>query len=276
MSNFVRSMKYRLIALDLDGTLTTDDKRVTPFTQSVLMKAQEQGVRIVLASGRPVYGMSPIASLLRLSDYGGFVMACNGGAIVDCRSARHIYNRYLDSSLISEIYDYSRGDGFEILAYVGENVVSENPGNPYVLRACMINGMKPLKVERFPSGLRTEVNKCIIVGDEKPLADLEQRIKSRRDGRFDLYRSSYCFLEIVPKGVDKASALQMIAEGEGIPRSEVVAFGDGYNDVSMIEYAGLGVAMENADPFIRSRADYVAPSNNDEGVGIVLQKLMGG
>ena len=93
-------MKYKIIVLDLDGTLTNNKKEITPHTLEVLIRAQEQGIKVVLASGRPTYGIVPLAEKLQLSKYEGYILAYNGGEIIDWKTGELMYKNLLDLSLI--------------------------------------------------------------------------------------------------------------------------------------------------------------------------------
>ena len=118
------------------------------------------------------------------------------------------------------------------------------------------------------------INKCLIVGDPKPLHALELQLAERLRGRAEVYRSSGFFLECVPPGIEKSKSLNHLISSLGIAREEVIAIGDGYNDKGMIEFAGLGVAMANASIEIQDAADYVTYSNEEDGVAHVVDKFI--
>ena len=127
-------MSYKAIVLDLDGTLTNSKKEITPKTHEALMKAQRQGIRIILASGRPTYGIRPIADELEIGSYGGYVMAYNGGCITDWNTKHIVFNQILDESLVPELYRAAKeGEhNFEILTYQGEGIAATNIEDEYV------------------------------------------------------------------------------------------------------------------------------------------------
>ena len=118
------------------------------------------------------------------------------------------------------------------------------------------------------------VPKMIMTDDGDYLATIEGRVKAALGKNLSVYRSEPFFLEILPKGIDKAQRLEKLLELVGISREEIIACGDGYNDLTMIRYAGLGVAMENAVLPVRKAADYITFSNNDDGVAHVVEKFM--
>jgi len=139
-------MPYRILALDLDGTLTNDDKNITPNTFDALIRLQERGVRIVLASGRPVYGIMPLVEQLRLKTFGGFVLAFNGGKIIDCASQQIIAEQALPADQIPGITAAAKAGGHAILSYRNEEIITETPDNPYVLEEARINKMNVRRV----------------------------------------------------------------------------------------------------------------------------------
>lgn len=119
-----------------------------------------------------------------------------------------------------------------------------------------------------------QVPKFLMLDDGDYLVTVEPRVKAAMGKNFSVYRSEPFFLEVMPKGIDKAQSLARLLERLGMKKEEMIACGDGYNDLSMIRYAGLGVAMENAVLPVRNAADYITASNNDDGVGLVVEKFM--
>ena len=267
-------MAYKMIVLDLDGTLTIEKKEITPRTLEALMNAQKLGVKIVLASGRPTFGITPLASQLQLSLYGGYFLAYNGGKIVECATGNTIFNRELAPELVPVLYNEAMAAGMEILTYQGEGIAATRSRNKYVLHEAFINKMPVVEYSDFPGQVEFPINKCLIVGDPKPLHALELQLAERLRGRAEVYRSSGFFLECVPPGIEKSKSLNHLISSLGIAREEVIAIGDGYNDKGMIEFAGLGVAMANASIEIQDAADYVTYSNEEDGVAHVVDKLI--
>lgn len=268
------AMKYKMIVLDLDGTLTNDKKEITPKTRNALMQAQAMGVRIVLASGRPTYGITALAEELELACHGGFILAFNGGCISDCTDGHVMFEQTLAPDLVPPLYHAARNAGMEILTYQGEGIASSKKNNKYVLHEAFINKMPVVEYSDFPNQVVYPINKCLIVGDPAPLHRLELQLNRQLVGRLSLYRSAGFFLECVPLGIDKAQSLQRLIRQLGIDREEVIACGDGYNDQSMIEFAGLGVAMANAPRDIQDKADYITYSNEEDGVAHVVEKFI--
>jgi len=272
--NYSNYMKYKMIVLDLDGTLTNNKKEITPRTKQALMQAQAAGVHVVLASGRPTYGIVPLAEELKLKDNGGYILAFNGGKIIDCTNNEVLFEQKLDEQLVPILFQETKKAGMEILTYQGEGIAATNKDDEYVQHEAFINKMPVMQYDDFLNQLVYPINKCLIVGDPTPLHELELRLTKELEGKMDVYRSADFFLECVPLGIDKARSLDRLISSLRISREEVIACGDGYNDLSMIRFAGLGIAMANAAKDIQSEADFVTFSNEEDGVAHVIERFI--
>lgn len=267
--------KYKLIAVDLDGTLVRSDQSISPRTIDTLVQVQQSGVKMAVASGRPTFGTAHVADALRLADFGGYVMSYNGGEIYDWGTKTRLHAQTLDEDIIPYIYMYAREHGMPIMTYIGKEVVSEVENNEYINYSVMRNRMTLRKVEDFVATAQgVGIVKCIIVGDPTLLPALEIEMQETLKGKAGVFRSEPFFLEIVPVGIDKAKGLSILLNKIGMQPSELIAFGDGYNDIPMLQFAGLGVAMGNAAEEIQKAADMVAQSNDDDGIAVLLEKLI--
>lgn len=267
-------MKYKLLVLDLDGTLTNTRKEVTEHTRTTLIKAQEQGLKIVLASGRPTYGIAPLANLLQLDKYEGYVLSYNGGEIIDWKTGELLYKNLLDPEVLPYLYQCANDNHFAIITYDGEYVLTEYPDDEYVLKEALLNVMKIKKVDNFLKAVQHPIAKCLIVGEPTRLAVLEKEMYNHLHDRMGVFRSEPYFLELVPKGIDKAQSLAVLLKEIGMTKDEMIAVGDGFNDLSMIKYAGLGVAMSNAQEVVKENADFITLSNEEDGVAHVVEKFI--
>lgn len=267
-------MKYKILVLDLDGTLTNKKKEITEHTRETLIRAQEAGIKIVLASGRPTYGIMPLARQLELDKYEGYILAYNGGQIIDCKTGELMYENVLDPAVYPYLYECAKSNGFQILSYKDEYIISENADDQYVQHEAFLNRMPSKTVENFLDVINFPVAKCLIVGDPEPLAQLEPVMKKKLESKMNVFRSEPFFLELVPKGIDKARCLAVLLEELGMTPDEMMACGDGFNDLSMIEYAGLGVAMANAQEVVKQAANYITLSNEEDGVAHAVEKFM--
>ena len=250
-------MDYKILVLDLDGTLTNTRKEITPSNREALIQTQQQGTRLVLASGRPTYGIAPLADELQMSQFDGYILSYNGGKIIDWKSKEILYANVLPNAVIPQLY---------------ECIVTENPEDEYVKKEAFLNRMEVRKSTNFLTDIHLPVPKCLIVGDPDKLIAVESELSIRLQGQISAYRSEPYFLELVPLGIDKAQSLTVLLEKLDMKREEMVAVGDGYNDLSMIKFAGLGVAMANAQEPVKKAADYITLSNDEDGVAAVVER----
>ena len=269
-------MRYKVVVLDLDGTLTNSQKEVTSHTKETLFRYMESGGTVVLASGRPTYGVMPIARELELNERGGYILSFNGGNIIDCKREQTIYQKRLEKKIPARVGAMAKEFGICVLSYEGEHIITENPEDVYVQKEAFINKMPVKKVGDFGSYIDFPVTKCLMTGDGDRLAELEPVIRERLGHENNVFRSEPFFLEVMPKGIDKAQSLGRLLAYLGMSVEEMAAFGDGYNDITMMEYAGLGVAMGNAQEEVKLSAGYIAPSNDEDGVAWTLEHVIMG
>ena len=267
-------MNYKLIVLDLDGTLTNSKKEITPRNREVLIRAQEQGIRLVLASGRPTYGIVPLANELRLNEFDGFILSYNGGEIINWETEELIYDNVLPNDIIPILYECARARHLSILTYDGAEIITENSQDPYVQKEAFLNKMAVRETNDFLTDITLPVAKCLIVGDPKELIQAESELCIRLQGRINVFRSEPYFLELVPQGIDKALSLDILLKEIGVAREEIIAIGDGFNDLSMIKYAGMGIAMGNAQAPVRKAADFITLTNEEDGVAFAIEKFV--
>lgn len=267
-------MNYKILVLDLDGTLTNHDKVITSRTKKALMEAQKRGIIIVLASGRPTYGVMPLAEELELEKYGGYILSFNGGIIFNCRTRETVFQKKLPVESNAQIIHLAEQEKVAILTYEDSWIISNNPDSPYVKKESEINHLKVRRIDDMAAHTTFRVPKFLMVGDGDYLAGVEVRVRDALGDDFSVYRSEAFFLEILPKGIDKAQCLEQLLELLGLVPQQMIACGDSYNDISMIQFAGLGVAMENAIPPLKEVADYITLSNDEDGVAHVVEKFL--
>ena len=279
IKNRVRGFKmseYKMIVLDLDGTLTNRNKEITPKTKETLMKAQEQGKIVVLASGRPTYGVMPLAEELHLEDYGGYILSFNGGIIMNCKTKEVVFSRQIPAESNGKIIDLAQENNVSILTYENRTLLTNCPEDQYVQLESRINILKIISMttEELKAYVTFSVPKFLMTDDGDYLAMVEPKVKAALGKNFSVYRSDPFFLEILPKGIDKAQSLERLLAVIGVKREEMIACGDGYNDLTMVQYAGLGVAMGNGVLPVRKAADYITLTNEEDGVAHVVEKFM--
>ena len=267
-------MKYKMLVLDVDGTLLNDNKEISKRTLATLRKVQQMGVRIMLASGRPTYGLLALGKELELDTYNGYVMSYNGGRVIRAADGATIFERRINPELIPYLEKKANKNGFGIMTYNEDCIVTNMPDNPHIKAEAKLNGMRIVYEEHFSIAIDFIPCKCMLVSDdEEALVGLENHWKRRLDGVLDVFRSEPFFLEVVGCRVNKANTLAAVMEMEGIKTDEIVVFGDGVADVTMLQLASLGIAMGNAPGSVKRCADYITLSNNEDGVAVAVEKV---
>lgn len=269
------NLKYKALALDLDGTLTDSNKNLPSKNKETLWKAMDLGVTVILISGRSVMGIDGLAKELEFEKRGGIIAAFNGGKIFDYKTGDIIQQLMFPPQAIADTCAIVRKYGAQPLSYTDTHVVAETDTDEYVLRECKCNSTTPQKVPWLPDFLNYPIPKLLGAGEHERLLKARDEFLSKYSDICDSFFAESYFLELAPKGVAKDKALAKICETLGISREELMACGDGLNDISMLEYAGLGVAMKNAYPETLKIADCVAPFTNDEcGVAWAVEEFL--
>lgn len=268
-------MKYKLLVLDVDGTLLNNEKEISARTLSTLLKVQQMGVRIVLASGRPTFGIMPLAETLELGHYGGFILSYNGSQLINVKTGEVMFEKCIDPEMLPYLEKKAKKNGFAILTYYRDSLITDHPENEHVLWEAYLNKLTLVKAENFTESVDFAPHKCMLVStDEDSLISLEEHWQRRLNGVLDVFRSETHLLEVVPYYVNKANTLGVLLELIGVKSDEVIAIGDGVADYSMIQMAGLGIAMGNAQDSVKACADVVTFSNEEDGVAVAVEKAI--
>ncbi len=266
-------MKYKLLVLDVDGTLLNSNKEITPATLSTLLKVQQMGVQIVLASGRSTHGLMPIAKTLELDKYNGYILSYNGGQIFSMQTGELLFERRINPELIPYLEKKADKNNFAILTYHKDTLFTNNANDPHVQDEAERNKMQIKEVKPFAEAITFSPCKCMLVSDdEEALTGLEKHWKKRLDGVLDVFRSESYFLEVVPPSINKADTLNVLMDKLSILPENTMAIGDGVCDITMIQSAGLGIAMGNAVESVKICTDYTTTTNDEDGVARAVEE----
>lgn len=269
-------MSYKLIALDLDGTLKTSENKIAPKTLKALIKCQEMGIKVVLASGRPTPGLRHEAKELRLDEFEGYILSFNGAKVHDYKTGEIIYEKALTSVQAKEMVQRARDFKLASMSYLENDLISDQTNDTYVQGEAKLNDMPMKQIDDLVEFIDFPVNKVLLASDPEYVAKVLDEFKGPYEDQLSIYRSAPYYIEIMAQNIDKAASLDCLVKHLGITKEEVMAFGDGFNDLSMIEYAGMGVAMDNAVDGVKAKANRVTLSNNDEGIAYMLSQLIEG
>ena len=267
-------MDYKLLVLDIDGTLTNSEKKITEPTREALLRIQEKGMKVAIASGRPTPGTKYVAETLELERFGNYVLSFNGARILNYATKEIVLDKTIPAGMAGVLCEEARNYGVGIMTYDSECALAGTAVDKYMAWEAKINNIEIKEVGHFKDVIDFPVNKCLMTADPEYLVQVEKKLKDKYAGSLNIFRSEPYFLEIMPKGIDKASVLQRFISYLGISREEIICCGDGYNDLTMIQYAGLGVAMANARPEVIEVADYVTASNDEDGIVQVIEKFI--
>lgn len=268
-------MKYKLIVLDVDGTLLTNEKTITARMRATLLKVQQMGIRLVLASGRPTYGVVSLAKELEMDKNGGFILSYNGGQIINAQTNELLFEKRVNPEFIPYIERKAKKNGFAVFTYCEDTIITNDASNAHVIREAELNGMHLRETDVFSEAIDFHPCKVMLAGDdEEALVGLENHWKKRLAGTLDVFRSETYFLEVVPQFIDKANTLSVLLQKLNIATENVLAIGDGVCDVTMLQLAGMGIAMGNAQDSVKACADVVTLSNEEDGVAVALEKAI--
>lgn len=267
-------MGYKLIAMDLDGTLNNDQKVITEKTKAALMAAQKEGIRLALASARPSPGLFKERDILRLQDHKGILMSYNGGRIVDAETGKVLFEtsmdleetrqvlRKLESLPVTPILD----DGVQF--YVADK-------NGYkVDYECKNNNMVCSEVGNLAEFLNFAPIKILMSVQPEELPQVQKKIAAFLPESLTVVQTAAFYLEVIPKVINKGQGIRDICKVLGLSTEEVISFGDAANDIPMLREAGMGVAMGNAAEPVKAAANMVTLSNNEDGIAAALEKLL--
>ena len=265
-------LKYRLVASDLDGTLLDDEKRISGRTKEAITEYQRRGGIFTIATGRKDDSARKFAEMIQVT---APVVASNGAKVLNFTKNEVLQESFMDTELAAKAYMALRTLKKDIIIY--------SDGKPFV------SGITPITsryLDRVEIAMRVLedvrdltghiVTKILVIDPLHEFDKMEKLVAPIFGEYLNAINSDDDFLELLPPGVSKGTGLMAVADALGIPMAETIAIGDHLNDISMIQAAGLGIAVENAREEVRRAADCITAGNNHDGVAIVIEKLLAG
>lgn len=275
-------MPIRMIAMDIDGTLKNSLDQLTPATKEALLTAQASGVRLALASGRPTPGLMEMARELEMDTHDGLLISYNGARITECQTDEVVYDNAIEPALAREILEHLKS--FDVIPMVphGRYLTVRDVYQPsYTVPGRGAQNIVQMEARMCSLYLHEEpdlaawvsqpVNKILTAGYPDYLQEHFQEMAAPFSGRASSMFTAAFYYEFTANGVNKGTALRAALPKLGIDLADLMAFGDGENDISMIQAAGTGVAMANAIDALKQAADEVTLSNDQDGIAATLK-----
>jgi len=264
----------RILALDLDDTLLTEELTIGEEDIQAVQAAEEIGVTVLLASGRTLFSMRTYGERLGMWGREGYMIANNGATVLSTFDQSTLLEKTLDAKIGQEVWRAAQCYGMT-MQYYGDGEIFCSGPSPYTEKDCRLTGQVWKVISPFEESLQSPRTKFVVPGDPSILPGLESELKEKIGEEANIFISKPYFLEILGRDADKGTALQFIAGQCGVPAFEVMAVGDSMNDYGMLSWAGTGVAVANAHPEIIRAADYVTErSHQNCGVAEAIGRFI--
>ncbi len=265
----------KLVAIDLDGTLLTDKKTVSVRNHDVLTQAKAQGVKIVLCTGRPLMAIRPYLDSLNLREAGDYSITFNGGLVQKNDTGTIVEKVTLTKADVDELIALAKELDMPLDILSDEIVLCIRTSSTYQTIYPSLNPLLTYK-EATEAELAeyTLFNKAVTAYDQEVLDQWITKIPDAIKEKFEVIKTRNNLLEFMPKGVTKAAGIARLAADLGIEQTEIMAIGDEENDLSMVSYAKIGVAMENAVLPVKQAADFITKTNEEDGVALAIEKFV--
>ena len=277
-------MIIKAIVLDIDGTLLNTGKIISEKTKQALIAAQEKGIKVILASGRPTTGMLELAEQLEMTKYEGFLVSYNGARVTDCLTKKVLFNQAMSIETGQAILEHLKK--FDVIPMIDkEDYLYVNdvysgmldlPDGAFNIIEYEARGgnFKLSEIDDLAAFATFPINKILIAAQPEYLQKIAPALHAPFDEIVTAAFSAPFYFEFTDKGIDKAKALNTVFPEMGIHSENIIAFGDGHNDRSIIEYAGIGVAIGNAVDALKEIADDVTLSCDEDGIAAGLEKYL--
>lgn len=263
------SLPYELISLDLDLTLLNAGHQISARNLAAVERCRALGAKVVITSGRMYYTTLPYLRAMNLDTP---VISYNGAFIKRDSTGEILLNEGLDLATTHEILTFGAGEGLQVNYYLDDKLYSDHASEWSNLYATRTGAVYHYVPDLFQLADRPPT-KMLMIDDPVRVNRLYAELQPRYAGRAYITISNAEYLEFMPPHVNKGMALSVVADYYGIRQDKVIAFGDAGNDIPAIEWAGLGVAMENARAETKAAADRIAPRYDEDGVAIVLEEI---
>ena len=261
----------RLIASDMDETMLNEKAQFSQRTLDAIRRAMDAGCLFSIASGRILEASMPY---YEISHANAPIITSNGALIYDVAGGKALAGRFVPKELARAIAKKMENMGLYLQAFPGKGYFYCEPSEYTESYARRINVKGSSTHVPLSEWIDCDMVKLLSIVPEERALDIMEELRREFPEGVNIMRSHPTYIEIVAKGVDKGDALKKLAEALGIAREEVLAFGDGENDISMLDFAGTGCAVSNASELVRSHADLVIDSNLNDGPAKLIEQWL--
>ncbi|MGV8146413.1 MAG: Cof-type HAD-IIB family hydrolase [Alkaliphilus sp.] len=259
---------YKLLALDVDGTLLNSKGEVSEKTIKGIRELVNKGVLVLICTGRPTQGTVELYKKLRLKMP---VIAYNGAKIVNLDTGEILHEQNLKSIDVKKIVEI--GEEFKTTIIVwSDNQLYSNSLNDNVMAYKELSGVEPIVIDNYENIIQQGATKVLWIDEVEKIAEFQKLLDTRLDADVNYCTSKPYYLEFIDESISKGRALNILCDKYKIKREETIAIGDGQNDITMLEFAGAGVAMGNAPKEVKDKANYVTATNDKDGIALAIEK----
>ncbi|MBU3113942.1 Cof-type HAD-IIB family hydrolase [Clostridium lacusfryxellense] len=271
-------IKYKWCVCDMDGTLLNSNNAISKENEVALKKLQEMGVEVIIATGRVDLMVKVYIKQLGLK---GPVISCNGGLIRNIATGEILYSKVMDKIVVKEIIDYCMTSNVDFIIYTDEIIYSNKNnrlGKRYEDRNKLLSKEMQVPIKYVDKNIIENLDdidalKVLLVCEKHEEVLVLEKYFSKYDD-LTVVSSSICLLDIMAPNISKGNALEILSKKLGVDLSEIIVFGDNYNDMEMFKCAGMPIAMGNSVEEIKSQAKYITKSNDESGIAYAINNYI--
>lgn len=264
---------YKLIVFDCDGTLLNSKKEITERTLTAVRAVTARGIKVMLASARPFYRLKPILKLLCIDKWDQYSISFNGGLITNNTESETVFSGSFSTQEVKDIISIGDALKTNMFLYVRNGIFSNVNDEKYKKK----NPDVTFEVVDFSSidFESAKIYKIAYVNTPEETLRLRTKLQPKMFRDYEISSSVPQFVEIVPKGITKAKALEIVCKRLSLTPEDIIAFGDQDNDIPLLDYAGCGIAMGNSPDAVKEKATFTTSTNDEDGVAVALEKYFG-
>lgn len=264
----------KLIGVDLDGTLLNSKNEISSYSKKIIDRTLDQGHKVAIITGRDYYSSIHIAKELFSGINGGLLASSNGAHVYDLKSNETIINHIIKKEVVKDIIRFSRNLGLTYFIYKDNKVLVDTIETYDIDYIHTKNKIDIVLVDNLEEHITEDLNKVVISGKPDKIRENIEKIKGRFSNEINPICSMPQFIDCIPAGINKGVCINELGKYYNIDRKYIVSFGDGINDIEMLEASGIAVSMGNAVDSVKKISDYVGPSNHEDGVAKFIENYV--